>query len=282
MPTILDTLQKGTEYLEKHDVEDARLNMQHLIAHVLKVDRMQIYLDFDREIENHSLEQLRELTKRRGKGEPLQHLLGDVEFCGRLFRTDSRALIPRPETEELTARLAAKGWQTGLRILDVGCGSGVIGLSLAAALGDMAARVVLSDVSPDALALAQENAASLSLGERIEFIESDLCSAIDGMFDLVVANLPYIPSAEATALSREVLQDPEIALYGGEVGTELINRFLEEILPHLAPGATLALEFGIGQEDSLRIRAEDLGYEAVEIAKDLGGIARFLFAVNPT
>src|SRR6056300_616340 len=105
MATILDTLKKGTEYLEKYEVEDARLNMEHLIAHVLKIDRMQLYLDFDRPIPETALESLRQLTKLRSKGEPLQHILGCVEFCDLEFKSDARALVPRPETEEMVSLL---------------------------------------------------------------------------------------------------------------------------------------------------------------------------------
>jgi release factor glutamine methyltransferase len=281
MPTILDTLKKGTEYLEKYGIEEARLSMEHLIAHVLKVERMQLYLDFDRPLEESDLEALRELTKRRSQGEPVQHLLGTVEFCGHEFRTDSRALVPRPETEELVSLLCSREWNAPISILDAGCGSGVIGLTLALELGDSLGRAVLSDVSPEALSLARENAEHLGLADRVELVESDLFSSIDGTFNLVAANLPYVPGAEETQLSREVRRDPPIALFGGERGTEIIERFLEESGDFLEPGGIVAVEFGIGQEEALRILAEDLGFFPVEVKADLGGIDRFLFAIKP-
>lgn len=278
MATILDTLKKGTEYLQKYQVDEARLNMEHLIAHVLKVERMQLYLDFDRPIDEPALEKLRDLTKRRSKGEPLQHLLGTVEFHGNEFKTDTRALVPRPETEELTSILAGKAWPDGVAILDMGCGSGVIGLSLAKALAPKNPAVTLADVSPDALALAKENAESLDIDAT--FIESDLFSAIHGTFDLIVANLPYIPDSEQTELSREVQRDPAVALYGGEKGTEVIDQFLDEVTGYLTPEGHIALEYGIGQVPHLRQAAEEAGFEEVEIRSDLGGIERFLFASN--
>jgi release factor glutamine methyltransferase len=280
MATILDTLKKGTEYLEKYEVEDARLNMEHLIAHVLKIDRMQLYLDFDRPIPETALESLRQLTKLRSKGEPLQHILGCVEFCDLEFKSDARALVPRPETEEMVSLLLSHDWPKKLSLLDIGCGSGVIGLSLVHYLGDRIERAVLSDISSEALALAAENAESLGLTDRVELVESDLLENITGHFDLIAANLPYIPSAEETSLSREVQRDPCQALYGGEVGTEIINRFLSDSIEHTDPGSVVAIEYGIGQHEDLRVLAEDLGYFPAEIKADLSGIERFLFAVK--
>ncbi|MDF1741219.1 MAG: peptide chain release factor N(5)-glutamine methyltransferase [Verrucomicrobiales bacterium] len=279
MATILDTLKKGTEYLEKYGVEDPRLNMEHLIAHVLKVTRMQLYVDFDKALPEPALVSLRDLTKRRSKGEPLQHLLGSVEFCELEFSVDGRALIPRPETEELVHLLLQKEWPENVRILDLGCGSGVIGLSLAHHLADKGASVTLADVSSGALALSQENATSLQI-TNVNFVESDLFCAIDSRFDLIVANLPYIPDAEQTELSREVQRDPALALYGGELGTEIITRFLHEVSTHLSDSGQIALEYGIDQHDTLKKQAEDLAFEPVTIKKDLNGIERFLFATK--
>lgn len=281
MATILDTLKKGTEYLQKYGVEDARLNMEHLIAHVQKVDRMQIYLDFDRPLSEEALESLRELTKRRSRGEPLQHLLGTVEFSHLEFATDNRALIPRPETEELAEKLLSKEWPDGVRILDMGCGSGVIGLSLAHHLANKSPKVVLVDVSPDALALARENAAAIGLSdERLTFLESDLFSQVSGTFDLIAANLPYIPNAEKTDLSQEVLRDPALALYGGEAGTEIMDQLLETCAEYLNDGGLVALEFGMGQEEHLQKKAEDQGFEPVLTEADMSGVIRFLFATK--
>jgi release factor glutamine methyltransferase len=286
MATVLDTLHKGTAYLEKHGVDEARLNMQHLLAHALRCDRMQLYMDFDRVLDEPELERLRELTKRRGRGEPLQHLLGTVEFCGREFLTDARALIPRPETEELVERLSRElraSPREGLRILDLGSGSGVIGLCLAADLAEFSPLVTLADVSPEALALAGENRARLGLdADRVRLVVSDLFSAVEDRFDLIAANLPYIPEKERTALSREVRRDPELALYGGgEAGTEIMERCLAACAGHLAPGGRLAMEFGEGQGPRLAAAARAGGLEGVETVKDLSGCERFLFAVNP-
>jgi release factor glutamine methyltransferase len=283
MATLLDTLKKGAEYLQRHEVDEARLNMELLIAHVLKVGRMQLYLDFDRPLTEPQIISLRELTVRRGKGEPLQHLLGTVEFCNLEFLTDSRALVPRPETEELTHHLLSLTWPDGARILDLGCGSGVIGISLAhhlAARGG--SRVTLADLSPEALSLTRENAARLLPGSSsVTFLESDLFARLgDARYDLIVANLPYIPQSSATALSREVLRDPPLALYGGETGLEVMEGFLATAPDHLLPGGRIAMEFGIDQGPELARLAEDHGLSEVTLRRDLSGIERFLFATK--
>ena len=284
MATILDTLKKGTEYLEKYGIEEARLNMEHLIAHVLKVDRMQLYLDFDRPLDEEALSSLRELTKERSRGKPLQHLLGTIEFSGFEFTIDNRALIPRPETEELVEKILAQGWDeetSELRILDMGCGSGVLGLTLFHKLADQEPEVVLSDISTEALSLAQENARRQGApNDRITLLESDLFDQISGEFDFIAANLPYIPNRENTELSREVLQDPELALYGGEEGTEIILKFLSEAPHYLRNGGKIALEFGFGQAPELQAKAEEYGFDSVRIEKDLSGNERFLFATK--
>lgn len=278
MATILDTLKKGTEYLQRHGVDEARRNMEWLIAHVLKTDRMRLYVDFDRPLSEPQLSALRVLTKRRGQGEPLQHLLGTVEFCDLEFAVDSRALIPRPETEELVHLLLGRTWPDRVRILDLGCGSGVIGLSLAHHLAAKSPAVTLADISPEALALSRENADRLLPDpSRVHLVESDLFSALNGeTYDLIVANLPYIPQSAETLLAREVQRDPALALYGGEQGTEIMERFLSEARAHLAPGGLVAMEFGIDQAPILRQQAEASGLNPIETRKDLDGIERFL------
>ncbi len=280
MATVLDILQKGTVYLEKYGVEDARLNMQYLIAHTLKCNRMQVYVDFDRELSEPQILLLRTLTKRRGNGEPLQHLLGTSQFCGLEFKIDDRALIPRHETEELTDRCAKLDLPERPEILDLGCGSGVIGLSLAHHLKKYQPRIVLADISESALSLAEENRATLLPEAVVTLIQSDLFSSVNGPFDLIVANLPYIPNSSETTLSREVRRDPAIALFGGEVGTEIIERFFRDVNHYLKPGGIIALEYGFDQEPTVRAFAEAAAFTAIEMLKDLSGICRFLFAVK--
>jgi len=275
--TVLEVLKISTEFLRKHEIENARLNAEHLLAHVLGRTRMELYLEFERALAQTDLDQLRDLIKRRSRGEPLQHLLGTIEFCGHVFKTDQRAMVPRPETEQLVELVIAdcETRQPG-RIVDIGTGSGIIGLSLGKELPD--ADILAVDISEDALALARENAERLDLAGRISFQKGDLLEEIAERFDLIVANLPYISMQERPSLSREVLRDPEIALFGGEVGDELIRELINQSPAHLNPGGLLALEIGVGQSDGLEKLLRQKNLHDIDTKKDYSGIPRFLFA----
>ncbi len=276
--TLLEVLQSTTAYFKKRNVESARLNAEHLLAHALGRKRIDLYLEFERLLGESELAPLRELVRRRGQGEPLQHLLGSVEFCGRSFATDKRALVPRPETEELVeltiAECEARNAKT--RILDVGTGSGVVALSLAAKLPQ--AEVHALDVSQEALALAHENAARLSLTGRVQFLQSDLMLYVNHVYDVIVANLPYVPAADRATLSREVRHDPETALFGGETGDETIRRLIATVPPHLTRGGLLALEIGSGQAEGLAAFLAEQNYHDISQRQDYAGVTRFLLA----
>jgi release factor glutamine methyltransferase len=274
MTTVLETLDKGTAYLAKKGIEDARRNMQQLVAHQLGCTRMDLYLRFDQPLEESDLAPLRDLLKRRGDGVPLQHLLGSVTFHRRDFKTDSRALIPRPETEELAEWLLKHAaLPANPRVLDMGCGSGVLGLTLAAEVPG--SQVTLADLSPNALALARENATLLEIANAT-FIESNLFSALaDQTFDLIVANLPYVPETDRASLSKEVSHDPDLALFGGPDGLDVIRRFVPAAKDHLAPGGWLAMEIGIDQSAEVESLLRAATLTDVLTLKDLSGIPRF-------
>jgi release factor glutamine methyltransferase len=275
--TVLEVLRSTALYFQKRKVESPRLNAEHLLAHSLGKKRIELYLEFERVLMESELAPLRELVKRRGQGEPLQHLLGTVEFCGHNFLCDQRALVPRPETEELVEQVQkVEGGTENASILDVGTGSGVIALSLAAALPQT--TVTAADISADALALARENAERLGLTSRVHFIESDLFSKIGERFHLIVANLPYVPETDRPTLSREVLRDPERALFGGKNGDEIIRQLIAEAPAHLHPGGLLALEIGIGQADALSAFLAEHNYRDISARQDFAGVTRFLFA----
>ncbi|MEY2496228.1 MAG: release factor glutamine methyltransferase [Verrucomicrobiota bacterium] len=273
--TVLDVLQSTTAYFKKREVESPRLNAEHLLAHVLNRKRIELYLEFERVLTEEELAPLRALVRRRGQGEPLQHLLGTVEFCGRVFLCDKRALVPRPETEHLVELLKSRISHPASRILDVGTGSGVIALSLAANFPE--AAVAATDVSEDALALARENAERLGLTNRVEFLAGDLLLYVNHPYDLIVANLPYVATSDRATLSREVLHDPEIALFGGERGDEIVRRLIDVARTHLRPGGMLALEIGLGQSDDLAAVMAEKNYHDIAQIRDYGGVTRFLF-----
>ena len=274
--TLLAVLQSTTAYFQKHKIENPRLNAEHLLAHILGLSRMDLYLEFERNLSDDELKPLRELVKRRGQGEPLQHLLGTVEFCGHAFLIDNRAMVPRPETEELVELLESRIENRESRIVDIGTGSGVIGLSLAAKFPQ--AKVHAIDISEDALSLARENAARLGLSDRVHFQKNDLLENLTERFNLIVANLPYISMQDRHQLAREVLHDPEVALFGGPGGDELLRKLIEQTPSHLDPGGLLALEIGLGQGEGLREVLRQKNYHDIELKRDYSGIPRFLLA----
>jgi len=276
--TVLEVLQSTTGYFQKRNIDSPRLNAEHLLAHVLSRKRMELYLDFERRLRESELAPLRELVKRRGSGEPLQHLLGTVEFCGRSFRCDNRALVPRPETEQLVELLIShfKPETACSRMVDVGTGSGVIALTLAAEFPK--AEIVGADISEEALMLARENAERLGLVDRIRFLRSNLLESVEPDFDVIAANLPYVSTEDRQNLSREVLHDPEVALFAGARGDELVRQLIVQAPAWLRPGGMLALEVGIGQSETLVAALAEKNYRDIFTEKDYSGVIRFLFA----
>src|SRR6266513_1264747 len=276
--TVLEVLQATTGYLKKHHIENPRLNAEHLLAHVLRRERLDLYLEFERVLTEWALAPLRDLVKRRGGGEPLQHLLGTLEFCGHVFLCDKRAMVPRPETEQLVELLFADGGLriAGSRMLDVGTGSGVIALSLASTFPE--AEILAVDVSDDALALARENAAKLNLRDRVRFVKSNLLENAEGTFDLIVANLPYVSTQDHRSLAREVLHDPAIALFAGARGDELVRGLIAQGPSQLRSGGLLALEIGLDQSEALLSALAEKNYRDIYSKTDYSGLTRFLFA----
>jgi len=276
MTTILDLLEKGASYLEKKGVADARLNMELMVAHQLGLKRMDLYLRFDQPVKEGDLAELRLNLKKRGERTPLQHITGISEFHQSTFKTDARALVPRPETEELVELVCGMKFPRPARILDLGCGSGVRGLSIAKELGTDCEQLVLADLSPEALSLAKENAERLEV--TAECLESDLFSALSGSFDLIVANLPYIGENEREDLAPEVLHDPEIALFSGADGLDLLRLFCAACPGYLNPDGVVALEVGHQQGESVNKLLIEAGLTGAELHEDLCGIPRFPMA----
>jgi len=278
MQSVLEILRKTIECFEKKSVPEAKLNAERLIAHALKCSRLDLYLQFERPLTDAELDQLRPLVLRRAKREPLQYILGDTEFFGLTIQCDRRALIPRPETEELAEQLIDYFGPTPPdRVLDLGTGTGALALALASAWPKAAVTAV--DLCTDALSLARENAAANDLSERIELGESNWFSAMDRRtFDLIVGNPPYLTTGEMTSAEPEVVQhEPARALVSGADGMDDLRTILAAAPGYLAPGGLLAVETGIAQHHALATLAQEAGFARSESKKDLSHRARFFW-----
>jgi release factor glutamine methyltransferase len=322
--TVLEAIQKSTGFLGKKNVESPRLQVELLLAHLLKMPRMKVYLNFERVLTATETDAFRELIKRRGQREPVQHIIGSTSFCGHEIIVNRHVLVPRPETE----LLAEFGWQflnqlsegripqvpdsaaeikvgdspnSSLRVLDFCTGSACIAIALAAKCPG--AKIVATDISAAALALAKENAARNNVAERIEFLQGDGFAALkDGwgerprepgsaknqngspgvsphQFDLIISNPPYIPSPEIQTLEPEVHDfDPHDALDGGADGLEFYRLIASQARAFLKPGGRVMVEFGDGQAVAIQeiFAAEKWIVEAVK--EDYSQRARILIA----
>jgi release factor glutamine methyltransferase len=279
---ILDVINKTTPYFEKAGIESPRLTMELLLAHVLKKKRLELYLEFERELDEPTLATLRETVKRRVAGEPVQYITGEAEFCGLKFAVDRRVLIPRPETELLVeATLTRLRTQdSGLRIVDVGTGSGCIAVALAKKLPD--SEVTGVDVSPDALEVAAGNVKRLGAEKNVRLLKSDLLEALPDSLtvDAIVSNPPYIASGELATLPKEVKDfEPVRALVAGEDGLEVIRRLVVEARRFLSPTGFVALEMGAGQRAAVEQMFVGADYTVAQVLKDLQGHERVIVAV---
>jgi len=324
--TVLEAIQKSTEFLAKKGVEPPRLQTELLLAHLLKMPRMKLYLNFERTLTPTEVNEFRALIRRRGQREPLQHITGSTSFCGLEIAVNRHVLVPRPETE----LLAELGWNflnqlsegrvprdpnsikkddgasqsSALRVLDFGTGSGCIAIALAVKCPSV--KIVATDISAEALALAGQNAARQNVADRIEFLQSDGFAALQSepeggaprrpkslneeprsqssplrkmVFDLIISNPPYVPSAEIAMLQPEVRDyDPRAALDGGADGLDFYRLIASQVPAFLKPDGRVMLEFGDGQDEAVRkiFRAEKWIVEAVK--EDYSQRARILMA----
>jgi release factor glutamine methyltransferase len=281
--TVLRLIRWSTGYLEEKGVESGRLDAEHLLAHALDTERLNLYLQFDRPLTPGELAAYKPLLRRRAAREPLQYILGRVAFRELELRCDPRALIPRPETEGLVDQVLewARG-REGLEVVDVGTGTGCIALSLAQE-GPFR-RVWAVDVSQEALSLARENAEGMEEADRVRLVCGEGLSALpDGeQVDAVVSNPPYVREAERGDLAPEILEhEPHVALFGGTDGLEVIDALVDGAEARLRSGGLLALEIGVDQGDSVleRISAQG-GFHGARVLRDLSGRQRYVTAVR--
>ena len=279
MLTTLEVVQRSAAFLESKGVENARLNAEWLIAAALGLDRMKLYLQFDRPLGEQQLATMRGYVARRAKREPLQYILGTVPFHELTLKVDRRALIPRPETEQLVELILDSVAENDaqLRILDLGTGTGAIALALAFALPR--AEIVAVDCSESALELAKENAFFCGLQNRVEFELSRWYDSLGETkpFDIIVSNPPYLTEEEMTTAEPEVrLFEPRGALVAADEGLADLHEILEGAFPRLVSGGSVWLETGIAHRDALVECAHRIGYAAAKGHDDWSGRPRFV------
>ncbi len=273
--TIQTILNWTRQYFLDKGVDNPRLDAEVLLSHILRKERLYLYVHFDQPLEEAELSAFRSAVKQRAARLPVAYIIGMKEFMGLDFEVTPAVLIPRPDTEILVEtalnRLMAVDNPC---ILDLGTGSGAICISMLANLPT--ARGVTVDISTEAIAVAKGNAARHSVSERLTFCQGDLFVPVKGqVFAAIVSNPPYIPEADIAGLTPEVRQEPNIALAGGKDGLDFYRRILLEGSNYLAADGFIALEVGIGQAQLVAKMAEETGlFKVSAIVKDYGGIER--------
>jgi len=293
---IKEVLARSAQWLAEKGLESPRLDAEVLLAHLLAMSRLELYLAWDRLLNDKQKEQYRDLLKRRANHEPVAYIVGRREFHSLDFRVTPDVLIPRPETE-LLVELALQrvrgdavsgvdgmdgmdGVSRPLRIADVGTGSGAIAVVLARELPE--ARLTATDDSEPALKVARHNAETHGVAQRIVFRCVSLLEGLEGSFDLIVSNPPYIAERDRETLPLDVVRyEPTRALFAGEDGLEVIRLLIPEAAERLAPGAALLLEIGAEQAAAVQeLFAADGRYETAEPHQDFRGIERVVSAVR--
>lgn len=277
--TIGRILKWTEQYFKDKGIESPRLDAEVLLAHVLEKQRIYLYVHFDEPLQPGELAAYREMIKKRVLRVPVAQILGEKEFMGLTFKVTADTLVPRPDTEILVQaavdRLKAMAGEELLRFADIGTGSGAICLSVLHYLSDTVADTV--DISPAARAVAEENAASLGLADRVTFHTGDLLQPLSGIsFVAILSNPPYIPEADIAKLAPEVrLKEPHTALSGGQDGLDFYRRLAEEAPAMLVPGGFTAFEVGIHQAGDVAdlLKANPL-IDRTEILPDYAGIDR--------
>lgn len=275
MHTIGILIEKATEYFKNKGIEQARLDAEVLLAHLLQIERIQLYVRFEQPLEESEVTAFREMIRQRGQGRPVAYILGVKEFMGHLFSVNESVLIPRPDTEILV--------EAGIRylreiktplFLDICTGSGAIGISLLKGLDQ--AKGIGTDISKEALDIAKNNARALGVADRIGFLQGDLLTPIgDRRVHGIFSNPPYIRSEELKGLQREVCEEPMLALDGGADGLDFYRRLLREAEQYLLPEGFLMMEVGFDQAESVTDLAASLGWVECEKAMaDYGGVER--------
>ncbi len=266
--------QIGKEQLQKAGITDAELDARLLLEFICHTDRNALYAHGDQEIEDEKMHDFLQLIEKRAVHIPLQHLTGEQNFMGLDFLVNEHVLIPRQDTEILVEEIM-RDLHDGIRILDMCTGSGCILLSLLHYSNDCSGVGV--DVSEDALAVARQNADRLA-EKRAVFIQSDLFEKVEGSFDLIVSNPPYIRSQEIAGLMPEVREhEPHLALDGKDDGLHFYREIIKGAMPHLKRGGQLFFEIGYDQGEAVQALLAANGYTEIAVVKDYAGLDRVVY-----
>ena len=280
--TIGRILQWTEQYFQSKEMDTPRLDGEVLLSHVLGKDRIYLYTHYDQPLIQEELDAFRPLVQERAKGHCVAAIIGEKDFMGLTFKVNDKVLIPRPDTETLIEYvLGAYSKNSDVRILDVCTGPGTILLSLLHYLPN--ACGVGLEISTDALSVAKENGERFNLNDRVQLFESDMFSALVGnaeKFDLIVSNPPYIRTGDAKLLSQDVLNEPHIALFGGEDGLEFYRILAKACGTYLKSQGRIAFEIGYDQAEAVKALLEETGqYSDIQCIADLGGNDRVVTAV---
>lgn len=279
MITVLEALNLSTEYLSKKGIESARLNAELMLAHILNCKRLQLYLMFDKPLDENELSVYRELLARRAKREPLQYILGEVEFYNIKLKVNPDVLIPRPETELLVEKIIKDfSDKSDFKFLDIGIGSGNISIALLVNLPGSAGVGI--DISDSALALANYNAESNSVKDRLELIHFDILKdniQSLGKFDAVISNPPYVSSEDFETLEPELkVYEPQIALTDFYNGLTFYRKIISVADNLLKENGKVYIEIGKGQSNEIKTLMENKRINNINIIKDYQGIDRII------
>jgi release factor glutamine methyltransferase len=286
--TILKLIQWTTQYFSRKGVAQPRTDAEVLLAHVLGTERIQLYLRFDQPLREPELAEYREAVRRRATHEPLQYITGRQEFWSLELEVSPSVLIPRPETEVLVEKALALLKENGNAIpwvLDLGTGSGAIAIALAHEHPGV--RVLATDISTAAIAVAQRNARRHHVADRVQLVAMDFCRGLavaGATFDLIVSNPPYIASSDIPGLAPEIARfEPRNALDGGLQGLDVIQQIMEQAHGSLKPSGSLLVEIGQGQAELLRHQeARQPSYANIDFIADYAGIPRVLHLRHPS
>ena len=279
--TISSLLNWTVNYFKSKNIQSARLDAEVLLSHVLRQERIYLYVHFDEPMEQNELNKFREYVKKRAQHVPIAYIIGEREFMGLPFKVTKDTLIPRPDTEILVENVLNNvDKDKEIEIVDIGTGSGAIILSLLVNLPNAQGKTV--DISSKAIEVAKENAVNLQVNDRCEFFVGDLFAPLNGnKFDLIVSNPPYIPQKDIATLEDDVKEyEPVSALTDGGDGLSYYRRLLSEGKAYIKENGFIALEIGIYQSEDVKQIAMDNGWKNIKIVKDYAGIDRVVLAWN--